>query len=131
MIQQVAGDGYTLQGNATVILQHNGAADQGVIEAPSLVKHGAPPTYLLFFSGGCFTTPRYNVQYATSASLLGPYTRAKVPLFETGTGRQGLRAPGGASVYRDGKHLLFHADWKGGRALYEAAITIEGAEVTA
>ena len=53
MMQAVEGDGITAQGNPVQILDNAGASDDGVVEAPSLVK--APDnTYALFFSSGCY-----------------------------------------------------------------------------
>ncbi|KAK5140391.1 hypothetical protein LTR32_006792 [Rachicladosporium monterosium] len=143
MLQSVANDGHTLQGSPTTILNNNGASDQGIVEAPSIAKSGS--TYVLFFSSGCFTygihartceppltsrrTGNYNVNYATSSSITGGYTRAASPLFDTGI--DGLSAPGGADIFRDGKHMLFHANSGNGRALYEAVVTISGTKVTA
>ncbi|KAK0956802.1 hypothetical protein LTR33_016223 [Friedmanniomyces endolithicus] len=143
MLQSVANDGHTLQGSPTTMLNNNGASDQGIVEAPSIAKSGS--TYVLFFSSGCFTydihartyesllisrrTGNYNVNYATSSSITGGYTRAAAPLFDTGI--DGLSAPGGADIFRDGKHMLFHANSGNGRALYEAVVTISGTKVTA
>ena len=101
MLQPVAADGVTFQGSATTILNNNGAADGGVIEAPSLVKVGS--TYFLFFSSGCFTTGSYTVSYATASNIKGQYTRASRALVQTGD--YGLTAPGGADIYNDGQHL--------------------------
>ncbi|KAK3673596.1 hypothetical protein LTR78_006501 [Recurvomyces mirabilis] len=127
ILQPVAKDGYTLQGSPTTILNNNGAADQGIVEAPSLTKVGS--TYILFFSSGCFTTGSYTVSYATSTSITGPFTRASSPLFATGT--DGLNTPGSADIFRDGKHMLFHANSASGRALYTAQITVNGNTVSA
>ncbi|KAI7188664.1 glycoside hydrolase family 43 protein [Hortaea werneckii] len=127
-LQQVAAnDGVTLQGGATTILDNIGAADQGIVEAPALVKSGS--NFFLFFSNGCFTKSAYTVNYATSTSITGPYTRAASPLFATG--QNGLTTPGGMDVFRDGKHMLFHANSGSGRAMYNAVITINGKTVTA
>ncbi|KAK5741159.1 hypothetical protein LTR17_004099 [Elasticomyces elasticus] len=126
ILQPVGSDGVTLQGSATTILNHNGASDQGNLEAPSLTKVGS--TYVLFFSSGCFVGSQYTVSYATSTSITGGYKRAASPLFATGV--NGLSAPGGADIFRDGKHLLFHANSGGGRALYTAEVTISGTKVT-
>lgn len=53
MMQAVAGDGQTPQGSPHQILDNAGASDDGIVEAPSLVK--APDnTYALFFSSGCY-----------------------------------------------------------------------------
>lgn len=156
-LQQVsASDGVTLQGNASEILDNvgmspktpppskktvqanihtnlfppnpSGASDQGIVEAPSLVKSGS--YYILFFSSGCFTQSTYTVNYATATSVTGPYTRAASPLFSTGT--DGLTAPGGMDVFSDGEHMLFHAKAAGSvRALYNAVVRIDGGVVTA
>ena len=85
--------------------------------------------YILFFSSGCFTTGNYTVNYATANSISSPYTRATLPLFVTGN--YGLDGPGGMSIYQDAKHMVFHARYGNGRALYDAAITFEGNKVTA
>ena len=50
ILQPLANDGVTLQGSATTIFDNNGAADQGIVEAPALVKSGS--TFVLFFSKG-------------------------------------------------------------------------------
>lgn len=131
-VQALAKDGVTLQGSPTTILNNNGAADQGIVEAPSLAHIGN--TWVLFFSNSCFTTNGYTVSYATASSINGPYTRASRPLFQTGD--YGLTAPGSADIDHDGKHLLFHANYGSlgslgsGRALYQAQITLNGKTVS-
>ncbi|KAK4621526.1 hypothetical protein CLAFUW4_07018 [Fulvia fulva] len=104
---------------------HQGLSDDGILEAPALVKSGS--TYFLFFSSGCFTTEHYNVDYATASSITGPYTRTASPLVETGTG--GLRGPGGADIIRGGERIVLHANNGGGRSLYTATIRISGTTV--
>ncbi len=91
----------------------------GIIEAPSLTRSG--DSWILYFSSGCFTTPNYTVSYATADSITGPYTRAKSPLFTTGD--YNLTGPGGMSVFKDGKHMVFHG-WHGNeRTLYSAEVS--------
>lgn len=110
-----------------ILLDNNGVPDGGSVEAPSLVKsHG---TYVLFFSSGCYITPNYTVNYATAHLIKGPYQRAAHPLFATDD--LGLTAPGGMSIYLDAKHMVFHASYGAGRALYNAVVTIKGGMVTA
>lgn len=127
ILQAVSQDGVTLQGEGTILLDHNGAADQGVVEAPCLLHSGS--TYILFFSSGCFTTGNYTVSYATSNSINGPYTRMDRPLFMTGD--YGLEAPGGMSIHADGEHMVFHARYGSGRVLYPAVISFRGNKVGA
>ncbi|KXT08293.1 hypothetical protein AC579_6683 [Pseudocercospora musae] len=122
ILQPVAADGCTLTGSPTELLDHQGSSDDGVLEAPVVVKSGS--TYFLLFSSGCFTTTNYNVDYATAPSIIGPYTRAARPLISTGD--DGLSGPGGADVSKDLKYMLFHANYGGRRALYTATVTVSG-----
>lgn len=129
VLQPVAADGVTLQGTATTLLENQGASDDNIIEAPSLLRT-ADGVYVLFFSPGDFTTSVYSVSYATANAVTGPYTRAATPLFATGD--DGLTAPGGADVWSDGTHLVFHADnGSGVRSLWTAEITVSGDSVSA
>ena len=131
ILQAVAADGVTPQGASTTILNNNGLSDNGVVEAPSLVKT-ASGEFVLFFSNGCYDTVNYTVNYATASSVTGPYTRYG-PLFQTGT--DGLYAPGGADILWDAQHMVFHADYPyqnaSNRALYTAVVNIQGNTVTA
>jgi beta-xylosidase len=127
MLQPVAADGHTFTDNAVAILDNNGAADQGILEAPVLTRSRAG-VYFLFFSSGCFATSGYTVSYATATNLKGPYTRASSPLFRTGDGN-GLKAPGGMSVWGDNRHMVLHANYGKGRAMYTTLIALKGTEV--
>lgn len=128
MLQPVAADGYTFTGNAAALLDNDGVADQGILEAPVLTRSRAG-TYFLFFSSGCFATSQYTVSYATATNLMGPYTRANSPLFQTGDGN-GLKAPGGMSIWGDNRHMVLHANNAGGRSMYTTLIALKGTEVT-
>ncbi|KAI4847859.1 Arabinanase/levansucrase/invertase [Aureobasidium sp. EXF-8846] len=127
MLQPVAADGHTFTGNAVAILDNNGAADQGILEAPVLTRSRAG-IYFLFFSSGCFASSGYTVSYATATNLKGPYTRASSPLFKSGDGN-GLKAPGGMSVWGDNRHMVLHANYGKGRAMYTTLIALKGTEV--
>lgn len=127
ILQPVEADGFTPSGSAVSLLDNIGPSEDGVVEAPSLIRSGS--TWVLFFSSGCFTSPRYTVNYATADSVTGPYTRTDRPLFRTGD--RGLSAPGGPSIANDGRHLVFHANQGSGRALYTALVSINGNQVTA
>ncbi|KAK8209815.1 glycosyl hydrolase [Phyllosticta capitalensis] len=135
MLQAVDSSGLQPIGTPTVLLQHAGLADDGLIEAPSLFKT-ARGTYILFFSSGCFNSDNYTVSYATADAVTGPYTRAAAPLLATGSVGQGvgfeegsggvLRSPGGMDVYWDGRHMVLHADYPDvdTRALWIAEIDV-------
>ncbi|KAK3070340.1 hypothetical protein LTR53_010644 [Teratosphaeriaceae sp. CCFEE 6253] len=124
ILQPVAADGVTLRGGATTLLDHVGSSDEGIVEAPALMKSGS--TYFLFFSTGCYMDGRYTLHYATSRSITGPFTRAQLPLLQSDP--RGLISPGGADVQADGQHILFHAASPAGtaRALYQAKISVSG-----
>lgn len=72
----------------------------------------------------CFTTSHYRVAYATAPSITGPYTRAAIPLIETGF--DGLSGPGGADISKKDGFLAFHANHANGRALYTARVAFSG-----
>lgn len=118
MLVAVADDGFSPVGQPVQLLDHI-AIDGPLVEAPNLTR-SADGTYNLFFSSNCYTTPEYDVSWATSQSLFGPYER-RGPLFTTGV--NGLVAPGGASISGDGSHIAFHADFGNGRAMYTNRIS--------
>lgn len=129
-LQAVAADGVTLQGGPMTLLDNEGLTDDGVVEAPSLVK-SAEGEYVLFFSRGCYST-NYTVSYATANNVAGPYTRRADLLAD---GVDGLSGPGGADVLWDTVHMVFHANaasnYTNDRLLHTAIIDIEGVNVIA
>ena len=133
MLQQVSAlDGSTLINPPIQILDRDGKRDGPLVEAPSLVRT-QDGIYVLFFSSNCFNTPLYDTSYATSRNLTGPYVKAPAPLLTTGM--RGLKSPGGASVSKDAKTLIWHADRgddKGDarvRQMYMSGIQIQGTTV--
>jgi len=125
MIVKVKADGITADGQPVQLLDRTDA-DGPLIEAPSM-QRSADGTYSLFFSSNCYITPNYDVTWATSSSILGPFTRTG-PLITTG--KNGLTAPGGASVAADGIHMVFHANAAGGaRAMFTNTIQGNGAGI--
>lgn len=91
-LQQVAADGTTFVGDYTTMLNHNGTADDGIVEAPSLAK-GKYGLYFLFFSSGCFSTEHYTVSYATSKSITGAFDRVAQPILKAGMYSRSPRDP--------------------------------------
>lgn len=103
MLQQVnAKNGHNLIGGPTQLIT-NGPLDGPYVEAPSLTFLNGK--YVLFFSSQCYATPKYDVSYAISDKITGPYTKYG-PLFVTGT--SGLTAPGGLDIAVNGDHAVFH-----------------------
>ncbi|GME23813.1 putative glycosyl hydrolase family 43 protein [Neofusicoccum parvum] len=121
MLQEVGPDGFTKIGDPVQILDR-GVDDGPLVEAPNLVRT-EDGKYVLFFSSNCYSTDLYDIGYAFADSVTGPYTKAG-PFAITGTA--GLKAPGGATVAPDGKHMVFHAaDEKGGRSMYTTEVSFE------
>lgn len=126
MLQQVADDGYTKIGAPIQVLDR-GDADGPLIEAPNLIRAG-DGVYVLFFSSNCYSTPLYDVSYATASNVRGPYTKSPAPLLVTGN--YGLTAPGGATSIEGGGELVFHANCGQGRCMYETSFSVSGTTVT-
>ena len=114
MLVAVGSDGFTPIGEPVQLLDRIFGLDGPLVEAPNIVRR-PDGTYNLFFSSNCYSSPEYDVSWATSRSLFGPYER-RGPLLTTGV--YGLVAPGGASIAGDGVNMAFHADFGGGRAMY-------------
>ncbi|KAF2861916.1 glycoside hydrolase family 43 protein [Piedraia hortae CBS 480.64] len=125
-LQPVSTDGLTFTGPAITLIDNAGSSDEGVLEAPSLTKSRG--RYYLFYSSGCFTTDRYQVNYAVSENLTSGWKKAAEPLLQTGV--SGLRAPGGADLDPDGKHFVFHAGEVGARGMYTARVELRGEYVS-
>ena len=125
-LQRLEADGYTPVGGYMDILDHI-QGDGPYVEAPQIIL--VDGVYFLFFSSNCFTTPQYDVKYATASAIRGPYTRSPNQLLETNIPFN-LSAPGGAQSTRDGKHMVFHANCDKGRCMYERKIQISGTTVT-
>ncbi|KAB2577928.1 putative glycosyl hydrolase family 43 protein [Lasiodiplodia theobromae] len=121
MLQEVGPDGVTKIGEPKQILDR-GEADGPLVEAPFLHRTESGK-YVLFFSSNCYSTDLYDIGYASADSVEGPYTKGG-PFAVTGVA--GLKAPGGASIALDGKHMVFHAaDADGGRAMYTAEVSFD------
>ncbi|KAF7514345.1 hypothetical protein GJ744_000115 [Endocarpon pusillum] len=121
LLQQVGLDGVTLIGDPMPILDRDDR-DGPLVEAPSIYQ-SAEGIYFLFFSSGCYTSPSYEIKYATATDIAGPYTKASKPLLKSGDGPN-LNGAGGASVSADGKVMIFHANLSPrGRPLYRGVFT--------
>jgi arabinan endo-1,5-alpha-L-arabinosidase len=115
-LQRTEADGVTFVGDRVELLRNDRPEDEGVIEAPVLVRR--PTHYVLFFSAGVYTTGNYHTSYAVSGSLTGPYQRAYRPLITTATVDGAVNGPGGADL---GTAEIFVHGWiEGGRGMYAA-----------
>lgn len=124
MLQETAKDGVTPVGEAIQILDRDDS-DGPLVEAPNLILRGN--TYFLFYSTHCFNDVMYDVRYATSQSIKGPYTKIGQLLK---TGDSNLTSPGGATACICGDRMLFHANCDQGRCLYQTGIEINSTAVS-
>ncbi|CAI7603790.1 unnamed protein product [Penicillium glandicola] len=120
LLQELKADGITTVGKSVQILDIDDT-DGPLVEAPDILL-AEDGTYYLFFSSHCYSSLGYNVKYAHSKSLNGPYVRADRPLLQTAD--WGLEAPGGATVSTDGSKMVFHANCGQFRCMWSAAIDI-------
>jgi GH43 family beta-xylosidase len=124
-IQPLSADGLTLTGPPVELLRNDQPFEGAVVEAPTLVKHDG--TYYLFFSANDFYGGNYRTGYATSSSLLGPYSAAK-ELMNTDMWRGQVVGPGGQDIVTapDGTTQIFFHGWDptfSYRALYVSQLT--------
>ena len=116
-LQRTAADGLTFSGARVELLRNNRPEEQGVIEAPVLVRRASQ--YVLFYAAGVYTGGTYHTSYAVSGSITGPYTRAFRPLISTASVDGAVNGPGGADAV--GNKIFFHGHLgSGGRGMYVA-----------
>ncbi|KAK8079103.1 glycoside hydrolase family 43 protein [Apiospora phragmitis] len=127
LLQEVGSDLLTKIGNPIQILDRI-SSDGPLVEAPAIFRD-VDGLYVMFFSSGCFTSPTYNVDYAYSRSVRGPYTRSESGPLVVTMDSFGLTAPGGATPLPDGSAIVFHADCAQGRCFFESKIGIMGNKV--
>ncbi|SDE35241.1 family 43 glycosylhydrolase [Auraticoccus monumenti] len=122
-LQRTDAAGTRLVGQRRELLRNDRASDDGVIEAPTLVRRG--DRYVLLFSAGVYSTGNYHTGYATAGRIQGPYERAYRPLLTTSSLDGAVDGPGGQDVVGD--HLIFHGHLAaGGRGMYRAALGWDG-----
>jgi hypothetical protein len=99
----------TPDGSAPITPLDHSNLDGPLIEVPSLnLKDNK---YCLFFSSNCYSSPQYDVSYATADNVAGPYTKAGCPVAPLLVmGNFGLHSPGGADVNQYGNKIAFHAN---------------------
>ncbi|GKT49161.1 putative arabinogalactan endo-beta-1,4-galactanase A [Colletotrichum spaethianum] len=128
MLQEVEADGISKVGDPVQILGRTDA-DGPLVEAPNLIRT-SDGLYILFFSSFCFNSDKYNVNYATSKSLKGPYQRASRMLLKTGDFN--LTAPGGATSVVGGGQMVFHGNCpktSPQRCMYQTEYSVTGRDV--
>jgi len=108
-LQPVTPDGLGLAGPRVPLIQADRPEEANIVEAPSLVKHGAE--YVLFYSGNTFNSGGYFVNYATARNLSGPFVKHPGEFLNRDSLGGAYTNPGGACAVVGGAHddLVFHA----------------------
>lgn len=127
-IQRVSRDGLTLLGQSKTILDNLGRANDGIVEAPSLYKVPGGD-YVLFYSTHCFSSDKYDAEYAWSSTIDGMYGDRHTLL--SSSDDLGIWGPGGLDIARNGRNVLFHGrtgpnQGAGPRYLYSATLDFVG-----
>jgi len=132
MLQKMSSDGLTAVGEPVQVLDRD-ANDGPLIEAPNLLLQDG--IYFIFFSSNCFNTDLYDISYATSTSITGPYEKGGPAKPFKVTGNNGLTAPGGLSVMPSNNNFAVFHDTSNPnpltRPMFIAQITFSGTEATA
>ncbi|PIL25288.1 hypothetical protein GSI_13177 [Ganoderma sinense ZZ0214-1] len=123
-IQHVGANGYDLLDTATTLIT-NDPIDGGLVEAPSMIYWDG--WYYLFFSSNNYNTLKYDISYAVSQSVTGPFTKVQAPNAPfLVSGQYNTAGPGGATainVLNQYVSMAFHSDINGqnassGRAMW-------------
>ena len=132
-IQRMARDALTLIGSPVTILDNQGAANDGIVEAPSLYK--APNgEFVLFYSSHCYASDSYDVEWAWSKTINGTFGQRGM-LARTADGIN-IFGPGGLDIDPNGKNAVFHGritageGGSGSRKLYSATLKFDGLYVS-
>lgn len=87
-------------GEEKVLIWADREVEKGVLDAPTLIKQGK--TYWLIYSSGWFQSWKrdacYQVWAASSANLMGPYTKPKEPFLTTKPGE--TYSPGHQTIFQ-------------------------------
>ncbi|KAI1335784.1 glycoside hydrolase family 43 protein [Xylariaceae sp. FL0016] len=132
-IQRMARDAMTLVDASKTILDNQGAANDGVVEAPSLYKI-ADGNYVLFYSAHCYASDDYDIEYAFSSTIDGSYGSRGI-LLRTADNKN-IYGPGGLDIDPNGRSVVFHGRLSanegggGSRELYAAELSLNGKSVS-
>jgi arabinan endo-1,5-alpha-L-arabinosidase len=105
----LSADGKNIAGTPTRLIRQTLGWEGKVVEAPTLIRHGAH--YVLLYSANDYSHDRYAIGVATAASLTGPYQKRSVPLLSTASSHGVYLGPGGQDVVAGpkGDVLVFHS----------------------
>ncbi|MFC8921984.1 family 43 glycosylhydrolase [Cellulosimicrobium sp. NPDC057127] len=109
--QPLSADGTTLTGPPTELIRVDRPNEGIVVEAPTMIERDG--TYYLFYSANDFYGGNYRTAYATSDSVLGPWTKATTELMTSDRFQGDVRGPGGQDVVTrpDGSTAIVFHGW--------------------
>jgi beta-xylosidase len=127
--QRMSDDGSRLVGEAVKLETNDVPWEDGLVEAPAMLRHGG--RYFLFYSaGGGYDSPKYAAGYASCETPLGPCADApENPVLTTRCTAIGPGSNGFATDHEGGLWIVYHA-WVGAvythRAMYIDRVTWDG-----
>ena len=104
-IAPLSADSLSLAGEPARLIQQDQPWEGRLVEAPTLVKHDG--NFVLLYSANDYNSLDYAIGYATSPSLLGPYSKGPGPLLGTDASDYAYYGPGGQDVVGD--TIVFHS----------------------
>ncbi len=109
--QPLSADGTELTGPPTELIRVDRPNEGIVVEAPTMVERDG--TYYLLYSANDFYGGNYRTAYATSDSVLGPWTKATTELMTSDRFAGDVRGPGGQDVVErpDGSTAIVFHGW--------------------
>ncbi len=102
-IVKVTRDGLHITSSPTTIIDNNGAGDDGVLEAPSMVATNGG--FILFFSTHCYNSDNYAVNYAFGARPDSIFARRGTVITSNING-QNIWGPGGLDIDPNGQNAV-------------------------
>ncbi|KAK7737753.1 hypothetical protein SLS53_006373 [Cytospora paraplurivora] len=100
-LQEVNVNDWTTPVGGPIQIFDRTSEDGPLVEAPNIIGT-VDGYYVLFYSSYCYTDPQYDVKYAVSKSITGPYTRKGELLV---SGSYGLKSPGGLRPHPRGTYF--------------------------
>jgi len=122
--QQLLSNGLGFTGPLVQLIHNDQSWEGGLVEAPAMVKHGS--TYYLFYSGSFYGNCSYATGYATSGSVLGPFTKSGSSPWLSSFGS--VCGPGGADTVVDntGTTWMYYHSWQNGTSYRAMNINVLG-----
>lgn len=133
-VQQLSGDGRTLAGKASKVMQQDQPWEGHLVEAPAVVE--VDGVFHMFYSGNDYGSADYAVGHAVATSPSGPFTKDPEPVL---TSNEVAAGPGHCQLLKvDGRWWMVYHAWQPdavgdeatGRQMWLSEVTFDGRKVS-